>query len=216
MNTILNNLTVLLVDDHPLVRMGFRLLLEGAGVAQVTEAACGETALSLYDEARPDVVVMDISMPGMGGLAALARLRARQPAARVLVLSACHDAIIPMRALKAGALGYLSKRCQPDELIKAVQQVARQQRYLDPELAQSVALAQLTGDSDPAGTLTDKELMVFLQLSQGRSVSEVAHDFHLSPSTIGTHLTHIKQKLHVHNAAEMTMLALRSGFIESC
>ena len=154
-------------------------------------------------------------MPGMGGLPALARLRAHHPAARVLMLSAFHDAVSPVRALKAGALGYLSKRCPPEELIKAVRQVSRNQRYLDPELAQSVALAHLAGDTDPAGALTDKELLVFLQLSQGRSVNEVARDFHLSPSTVGTHLYHIKQKLNVHNAAEMTMVALRSGFIEA-
>lgn len=215
MNTVLNHLTVLLADDHTLVRMGFRLLLEGAGAANVIEADSGEAALNRYDETQPDVLVMDISMPGMGGLAALLRLRSRHSTARVLMLSAYHDAITPVRALKAGALGYLSKRCPPEELVKAVHQVSRDQRYLDPELAQSVALAHLTGDADPAGTLTDKELLVFLQLAQGRSVNEVAHDFHLSPSTVGTHLYHIKQKLNVHNAAEMTMVALRSGFIEA-
>lgn len=214
MNTVLNNLTVLLADDHALVRMGFRLLLEGAGVARVIEADSGETALSRYDEALPDVLVMDISMPGMGGLAALVRLRSHHPAARVLMLSACHDAISPVRAMKAGAMGYLCKRCHPEELVKAVHQVSRDQRYLDPELAQPVALAQLAGHADPAGTLTDKELLVFLQLAQGRSVIQVAQDFHLSQSTVGTHLYRIKQKLNVNNAAEMTMVALRSGFIE--
>jgi len=215
MNNILKNLCILLVDDHAIVRMGFRLLLEGAGAANVVEADSGETALCCYAELEPDVVVMDISMPGMGGLAALMRLHSRYPAARVLMLSAFHDTISPVRALKAGALGYLSKRCPPEELIKAVRQLSLNQRYLDPELAQSVALAQLTGDTDPAGTLTDKELLVFLQLARGRSVIEVAQDFHLSPSTVGSHLYHIKQKLNVHNAAEMTMLALRSGFIEA-
>ena len=213
-NTILNKLTILLVDDHAIVRMGFRLLLEGAGATKVIETDSGEMALGCYDKEQPDVVVMDISMPGMGGLAALVRLRARNSAVRVLILSALHDSIIPIRALKAGALGYLSKRCQPEELITAVHQVSRDQHYLDPELAQSVALAQLIGNNDPAEVLTDKELMVFLQLAQGRSVNEVAHDFHLSPSTVGTHLYHIKQKLNVHNAAEMTIIALRNGMIE--
>lgn len=214
MNTTLNDLTILLADDHAIVRMGFRLLLEGAGAANVIEAHSGETMLSRHAETRVDVLVMDVSMPGMGGLAALARLRSHDPAARVLMLSASHDAVTPVRALKAGALGYLSKRCQPEELIKAVRQVSCDERYLDPELAQTVALAQLSGVADPAATLTDKELLVFLQLAQGRSVNEVAHDFHLSPSTVGSHLTHIKQKLNIHNAAEMTMFALRSGLIE--
>ncbi len=215
MNTTLNALTILLVDDHALVRMGFRLLLEGAGAAKVIEVHRGEAVLEAYECAQPDVVVMDISMPGMGGIAALQRLRSHHPAARVLMLSTFHDAITPVRALKAGALGYLCKRCPPEQLITAVQQVMLNQRYLDPELAQSVALAHLTGDTDLADLLTDKELMVFLQLAQGRSVNEVAQDFHLSPSTVGTHLYHIKQKLHVQNAAEMTIVALRNGFIEA-
>ena len=213
MNTTLNNMTVLLADDHAIVRMGFRLLLEGAGATMVREADSGESALALYEQAPPDVLVMDISMPGMGGLAALARLLARAPDARVLMLSAYHESIVPMRALKAGALGYLSKRCQPDELVRAVRQVAQGRRYLDPELAQTVALANLSGDADPAGTLTEKEMQVFLQLAQGRSVNAVAQDFHLSPSTVGTHLYHIKQKLNISNASEMTMVALRSGLL---
>ncbi len=215
MNTTLHNLTILLVDDHAIVRMGFRLLLEGAGATRVIEVDRGEAVLDAYVAAQPDVVVMDISMPGMGGLAALQRLRTHHPAARVLMLSTFQDAITPVRALKAGALGYLCKRCPPEELITAVQQVVLNQRYLDPELAQSVTLAHLTGDTDLADLLTDKELMVFLQLAQGRSVNEVAQDFHLSPSTVGTHLYHIKQKLHIQNAAEMTLVALRNGFIEA-
>ncbi|MBA5689045.1 response regulator [Rugamonas apoptosis] len=214
MNTLLNKLTILLADDHAIVRMGFRLLLEGAGAARVLEADCGEAALVQFEQATPDVLVMDISMPGMGGLAALSRLLAHRPGARVLMLSAYHESIVPMRALKAGALGYLSKRCQPDELVRAVHQVSQGRRYLDPELAQAVALANLSGDADPAGALTEKEMQVFLQLAQGRSVNAVAQDFHLSPSTVGTHLYHIKQKLNISNAAEMTMVALRSGLLD--
>lgn len=214
MNTVLNNMTVLLADDHAIVRKGFRLLLEGAGAARVLEADCGETALTLFEQAAPDVLVMDISMPGMGGLAALARLLAHRPGARVLMLSAYHESIVPMRALKAGALGYLSKRCQPDELVRAVRQVGQGRRYIDPELAQAVALANLSGDADPASTLTEKEMQVFMQLAQGRSVNAVAQDFHLSPSTVGTHLYHIKQKLNISNGAEMTMVALRSGLLD--
>ena len=213
LNLSLDQTPILLVDDHAMVRMGFRLLLEGAGACNVIEADCGEMMLRSY--AEPQVVVMDISMPGMGGLAALLHLLALHPAARVLMLSAHHDAVIPIRALKAGALGYLSKRCQPEALITAVHQVSQGLRYIDPELAQAVALAQLSGSNDPACVLTDKELLVFLQLARGRSVNEVAQAFHLSPSTVGTHLYHIKQKLKLQNAAEMTIIALRSGLIEA-
>lgn len=215
MSTSLAGLSVLLADDHAMVRMGFRLLLEGAGATVPAEADSGEQALRLYADIRPDVLAMDVSMPGIGGLAALERLRAHHPEARVLMLSAHHDAVIPARALKAGATGYLCKRCLPQELIQAVRQVGHDRRYLDPELAQQVALAQLSGAAHPAQALTDKEFTVFLQLAQGRSVNEVALDFHLSASTVGTHLYHIKQKLNANNAAELAVIAMRAGLIEA-
>lgn len=215
MSTSLSGLRILLADDHAIVRMGFRLLLEGAGAVVAGEAASGEDVLRLYGELLPDVLVMDVSMPGIGGLAALERLAARHPGARVLMLSAHQDALIPVRALKAGAIGYLCKRCLPDEFLQAVRQVGRQQRYIDPELAQQVALAQISGTSHPADTLTEKEFTVFLQLAQGRSVNQVAQDFHLSASTVGTHLYHIKQKLNASNAAELAVIAMRSGLMEA-
>lgn len=215
MSAALTGLRILLADDHAIVRMGFRLLLEGAGGSVPAEACSGEEALRLYAEHTPDVLVMDVSMPGIGGLAALERLRAHSPAARVLMLSAHQDAVIPVRALKAGAIGYLSKRCLPDEFIRAVGQVGRGQRYLDPELAQQVALAQISGSAHPAEALTDKEFSVFLQLAQGRTVNDVARDFHLSVSTVGTHLYHIKQKLNAGNAAELAVITMRAGLMEA-
>ena len=206
---------ILLADDHAVVRLGFRLLLEGVGAEVVAEADRGEAAIRLYAEHDPDVLVMDVSMPGIGGLAALERLLVWEAKARVLMLSAHHDDIVPVRALKIGARGYLCKRAAPEEFLRAVGKVAADQRYLDPELAQAVALAQLSGSTNPVETLTEKELAVFLQLAQGRSVNEVAEDFCLSPSTVGTHLYHIKQKLNVQNAAELTLVAVRNGLIES-
>ena len=157
---------------------------------------------------------MDVSMPGIGGLAALERLLGVAPKARVLMLSAHEDAIVPVRAMRIGARGYLCKRASPDEFLRAVGEVARDRRYLDPALAQVVALAQLSGSASPVETLTAKELAVFMKLAVGRSVNEVAEDFCLSASTVGTHLYHIKQKLQVNNAAELTLVALRNGLIE--
>lgn len=211
----LNGLRVLLADDHAMVRMGFRLLLEGVGATVPGEAASGEEALRLFALLQPGVLVMDVSMPGLGGLAALERLRARFPEARVLMLSAHHDAHTPVRALKLGAQGYLCKRCAPDEFLRAVRQVAAGQRYIDPELASQVALARFGAAAHPAETLSDREFGVFVQLAHGRSVNEVAEDFHLSASTVGTHLYHIKQKLNAQNAAELTLIALRAGLIET-
>ena len=215
MNQALHGVRVLLADDHPLVRLGFRLLLEGAGAQVLGETGNGESVVRLYAESTPTVVVMDVSMPGIGGLGALERLLAWDAKARVLMLSAHHDDVVPVRALRLGARGYLCKRAEPEEFLRAVGKVAADQRYLDPELAQAVALAQLSGSASPAETLTEKELAVFLQLAQGRSVNDVAEDFNLSPSTVGTHLYHIKQKLNVQNSAELALVAMRNGLIES-
>ncbi|MBS1143021.1 MAG: response regulator [Proteobacteria bacterium] len=215
MNNPLQGKRILLADDHAMVRLGFRCLLEGAGATVVGEAENGESAVRLYAETSPDVVVMDVSMPGIGGLAALERLIAWEAKARVLMLSAHNDDIVPVRALRLGARGYLCKRASPEEFLRAVGQVASDRRYLDPELAQAVALAQLSGSASPVETLTEKELAVFMKLAEGRSVNDVAEDFCLSPSTVGTHLYHIKQKLNVQNAAELTLVAVRNGLIEA-
>lgn len=215
MNHTLQGKRILLADDHAMVRLGFRYLLEGAGAIVVGEADSGENAVRSYAETIPDVVVMDVSMPGIGGLAALERLLVWDAKAKVLMLSAHHDDIVPVRALRLGARGYLCKRATPDEFLRAVGQVAGDRRYLDPELAQSVALAQLSGSASPVEALTEKELAVFMKLAEGRSVNDVADDFCLSPSTVGTHLYHIKQKLNVQNAAELTLVAVRNGLIEA-
>ena len=214
MSNELEGLRIMLADDHAVVRLGFRLLLEGVGAEVVAEAERGEGAIRLYAEHSPDVLVMDVSMPGIGGLAALERLLGVAPKARVLMLSAHEDAIVPVRAMRIGARGYLCKRASPDEFLRAVGEVARDRRYLDPALAQVVALAQLSGTASPVESLTAKELAVFMKLALGRSVGEVAEDFCLSASTVGTHLYHIKQKLQVNNAAELTLVALRNGLIE--
>jgi len=211
----LENLRLVVADDHAVVRMGFRMLLEGAGATVVAEAGSGEAAVVAFAEHRPDVLVMDVSMPGLGGLAALERLRAHHQDARVLMLSAHYDPQVPTRALKAGATGYLSKRAQPAELVRAVAQTARGQRYVDPEIAQHLALAHFGNGTDPVDALTDKEFAVFLQLAKGGNVQQVADSHHISASTVGTHLYHIKQKLQAANAAQLALIAVRAGLIEA-
>ena len=206
---------VMLVDDHALVRMGFSMLLADAQVEVVAEASSGEQACQDYARVQPDVVVMDLSMPGMGGLEALRRLLAQDPKARVLVLSAHEDTAHPRRALRAGALGYLTKRSAPDALIAAVSALSRGERYVDAITAQALALAQIDGQSSPADTLSEREFSVFLQLARGLSVARIAENLKLSPSTVGTHLYHVKQKLGASNQSELTLVALRWGLIES-
>ena len=206
---------VMLVDDHALVRMGFRMLLADARIEVVAEAETGEQACAMYPRVLPDIVVMDLSMPGMGGLEAVRRLLAQDPKARVLVLSAFEDTAHPRRVLRAGALGYLTKRSAPDTLITAVSAVARGQRYIDAETAQALALAQLDGDASPAETLSEREFSVFIQLARGQSVAMIAETLKLSPSTVGTHLYHVKQKLGASNQSELTLVALRWGLIQA-
>ena len=206
---------VLLVDDHAVVRTGFRLLLQSqADITVVAEAQSGEAACQMYTELTPDVVVMDLGMPGMGGLEALRRIRARNSAARVLALSAHDDPMHARRALREGALGFLSKRSAPEALIEAIACVAAGRRYIDPSLAQKLALAEIEGAArSPIEQLSEREFEVFIRLAGGATVQKIADDLKLSASTIGTHLYNIKQKLGVVNQSELTLLAIRHGLI---
>jgi two-component system, NarL family, invasion response regulator UvrY len=208
---------VLLVDDHAVVRTGFRLLLQARpDVTVVGEAESGEAACQRYLELSPGVVVMDIAMPGMGGIEALRRIRAHDPQARVLALSAHDDPLHARRALREGALGFLSKRSAPEALLEAVADVAAGQRYIDPRVAQRLAIEDIEGtDSSPVKRLSEREFDVFIRLARGASVQRIADDLRLSASTVGTHLYNVKQKLGVSNQSELTLLAIRHGLIEA-
>ena len=207
---------VLLVDDHSVVRFGFRLLLEAASDVQVVaEADSGEAACTLYPQCTPDIVILDLSMPGMGGIEALKRIRTHHRTARLLALSAHDDVMHARRALTQGALGFLSKRSAPEILLDAVRTVASGKRYLDPALAQQLALADLEGEGgSPLDQLSEREFEVFLRLAKGEVVQTIANDLSVSTSTIGTHLYNVKQKLGASNQAELTLIALRAGLIE--
>jgi two-component system, NarL family, invasion response regulator UvrY len=208
-------INVMLVDDHAVVRMGFKLLLEAAtDVKVVAEAENGEQAIKLYGEVHPDVVVVDITMPGIGGMEAIERIMAKDPQARILVLSAHEDSVHPKRVLNAGALGYLTKRSAPEELIKAIRTVAGRKMYLEANIAQQMALQQLSGEQNPVDVLSAREFEVFMALALGKSTNEIAETLCLSPRTIGTHLYNIKQKLNAGNQAEIALIAMRSGLIE--
>jgi two-component system invasion response regulator UvrY len=206
---------VLLVDDHAVVRTGFRLLLHSsAGVEVVGEADCGESACQRYRELAPEVTVMDIAMPGMGGIEALRRIRASDPRARVLALSAHDDPVHARRALREGACGFLSKRSAPETLLEAITVIAAGRQYLDPAVAQQLALGAIGGADSPAERLSEREFEVFTRLARGETVARIAEDLSLAASTIGTHLYNVKQKLGVSNQSELTLLAIRHGLIE--
>ena len=206
---------VLLVDDHAVVRMGFKMLLESASdIKVVAEAENGEQAVKLYMEHHPDVVVMDITMPGIGGIEAIDRIIAKDNTARILVLSAHEDSVHPKRVLNAGAMGYLTKRSAAEELIKAIRTVAGRKMYLEANVAQQMAIQQLSGEANPVDVLSDREFEVFMSLAKGKTTNEIADTLCLSPRTVGTHLYNIKQKLNANNSAEIALIAMRSGLID--
>ena len=211
----MHKLKVMLVDDHAVVRMGFKLLLEACDdIEVVAEADSGEAACRACEAAAPDVVVMDIAMAGMGGIEAIKRLTAKGNHVRILALSAHEDISHPMRALQAGAMGYLSKRSAPEVLMDAIRAVAKGQRYVDSQIAQRIALQAISGDKSPVEKLSAREFEVFAQLAHGQSVAQISDALKLSNSTVGTHLYNIKQKLGLNNQAEMTLLAMRHGLID--
>ena len=159
-------INVMLVDDHAVVRMGFKMLLESASdIKVIAEAENGEQAVKQFAEHHPDVVVMDITMPGIGGLEAIERIMAKDNSARILVLSAHEDSVHPKRVLSAGAMGYLTKRSAAEELIKAIRTVASRKRYLEASVAQQMAIQQLSGETNPVDIRSDRELEVFIALA---------------------------------------------------
>jgi two-component system invasion response regulator UvrY len=156
---------------------------------------------------------MDISMPGIGGLEAVRRILAKEPGARILVLSAHEDAMHARRVLKAGAAGYLTKRSAAEALIQAIREVCQGKTFLEPQIARELALRQVAGAAEPLDTLSEKEFKVFLALAGGQSVQDIAAVMSLSPSTVGTHLYNIKQKLGASNSAELALIAMRAGLL---
>ena len=208
-------ITVMLVDDHAVVRFGFRMLLEATEDIQVVaEAESAEIAYQQIPIVKPDVIVMDISLGGTMGVEATRRIVARDKMAKVLGLSSHEDPSYVRYMLKAGALGYLSKRSAPDELMHAIRQVAEGRMYIENNLSQRMALEEFNGEKSPIEVLSDREFGVFIQLAKGQSVNQIAEILNISPRTAGTHLYNIKQKLGVANQAELTLIAVRHGLIE--
>jgi len=200
-------INVMLVDDHAVVRMGFKMLLEtDQDIKIVAEAESGEKAITAYVEHQPDVVVMDVTMPGIGGLEAIERILAKDANARILVLSAHEDSVHPKRVLNAGAMGYLTKRSAAEELIKAIRTIANGKKYIEAGVAQQMAIQQLSGEQNPVDVLSPREFEVFMALAKGKTTKEIAETLFLSERTVGTHLYNIKQKLNAKNSAESGLL----------
>lgn len=211
----MSQIKILLVDDHAVVRMGFKMLIEAeADIKVIGEAESGEVAVKLFQELKPDIIIMDITMPGIGGLEAIDRIMAKDKNTKILVLSAHEDSVHPKRVLNAGAMGYLTKRSAAEELIKAIKSIHQGKRYLEPNIAQQMAITQLSGETNPVEILSDREFEVFIALAKGKSTNEIADTLCLSPRTVGTHLYNIKQKLNANNSAEIALIAIRCGLID--
>jgi len=197
--------------------MGFKMLIEAEDdITVIGEAESGEGAIKLFQELKPDIIVMDITMPGIGGIEAIDRIMAKDKNTKILVLSAHEDSVHPKRVLNAGAMGYLTKRSAAEELIKAIKSIHQGKRYLEPSIAQQMAITQLSGETNPVEILSDREFEVFIALAKGKSTNDIADTLCLSPRTVGTHLYNIKQKLNANNSAEIALIAIRCGLINPC
>jgi two-component system invasion response regulator UvrY len=208
------DISVLLVDDHEVVRAGYHRLLEShPGISVIAQATAGEEACQLYLQHRPDVVVMDLTMPGISGLEASRRILAHDPAARILVFSVHENEVMLGRALDMGIKGYISKRSASRVMIEAVRQVAAGEIYIGQEMMAYLVRHKASTDSDSVAGLSTREFEVFQLLVDSKSVNEIAEILSLSPKTVGHHVSHIKTKLGISSIADMTRLAIRLGII---
>lgn len=208
---------VLLVDDHKLVRSGIRKILdESEDVEVVAEAETGEQALDLAREHEPDVVLMDVNMPGIGGLEATRKLLHFNPKIKVIALSVHRSEPYPGRLLEAGASGYLTKDCSADEIISAVHKVYAGETYIDADIAREMALSRLPGKKAASGLeeLSQREMQVMLMVVQGKPIQEISDRLFISPKTVSTYRYRLFEKLGVHNDVELTRLAMRYGLID--
>lgn len=207
---------IILADDHAVVRSGLRRFIEQSGhVEVVAEAESGEQAYQLYCEFLPDVLVMDMSMPGMGGLEALRRILSRHPTARIVIFSMHENASFATQALSAGAKAYVAKSGAADDLLKAVKEVAVGRSYLSPSVAQKIVLQTMSGNEDPTNRLSAREFEVFRLLAEGKNVEDIAEILIISQKTVANYQTLLKQKLGVNSPVELVRLAIRYGVIES-
>ena len=204
-----DKITVLLVDDHALVRKGFRRMLEDdATIAVVGEASDGNDAVKLATTLQPSVTVMDCALPGISGIEATRQIRAKHPEARILMLSMHSEDTLIRQALEAGARGYILKNAMDLDLIKAVKGVAEGRTVLDPQLVKPEALK---GERDFG--LTVRELEVLQHIVAGKSNKEIATELKLSANTVAVHRANIMDALGIHKTAELVVYAIRNGLV---
>jgi len=207
---------IVLVDDHAVVRAGVKRLLEQEALYDVIgEAESGEKAYQLFGELNPDIMVMDLSMPGMGGLEAMRRILMRYEKAKILVLSMHEDLSFANQALKLGAKGYLIKNTVGDDLVKSIQALSKGEVFLSDEIAKKIAMQSIDGDQDPIDTLSAREFEIFRLLAEGLEMDAIATTLNISSKTVSNYQTMIKQKLNIHTPVELIRYAIKAGVIKN-
>jgi DNA-binding NarL/FixJ family response regulator len=214
----MNKINVLLVDDHEVVRAGFKILLSSQPfIDEIKEADRGEAVLQIYLQQKPDVVVMDLSMPGIGGMETIRRLVKHDPEAKILVYSIHDEMIYVERCMQAGACGYVSKNSAAETLAEAVRKVALGKRYIEPDLLPEIDdvraqnYSQYKSISD---LLSPREFEVFCRLARGMTSHDISEDMHLGYKTVANYSTQVKNKLKVNSTAELANIAMVSGIIK--
>lgn len=207
-----------MVDDHDLVRSGIaRMLSDVDGMKVVGEASNGEDALKQVRELQPDVVLMDVKMPGMGGLEATRKMLRSNADVRVIAVTACSEEPFPSRVLQAGASGYLTKGADLDEMVMAIRQVHHGRRYLSPDIAQALALKQLSldGKTTPFDALSEREMQIAMMIVDCQKVQDISDTLCVSPKTVNTYRYRIFEKLEISSDVELTLLAVRHGLLDA-
>ena len=208
--------TIVLIDDHAVVRAGVRRLLEQESLFEVIgEAESGEKAYQIFGELKPDVMVMDLSMPGMGGLEAIRRILMRHEKAKILVLSMHEDLSFANQALKLGAKGYLTKNTLADDLVKSIQTVSKGDVFLSDEIAKKMAMQSISGNQEPIHELSAREFEIFRLLAEGLDIDAIASTLNISSKTVSNYQTMIKQKLNINSPVELIRYAIKAGVIKN-
>ncbi|MDH1571852.1 response regulator transcription factor GacA [Pseudomonas sp. GD03746] len=207
---------VLVVDDHDLVRTGItRMLADIDGLQVVGEADSGESALKLVRELKPDVVLMDVKMPGIGGLEATRKLLRSHPDTKVVAVTVCEEDPFPTRLMQAGAAGYLTKGAGLDEMVQAIRLAFAGQRYISPQIAQQLALKSFQPQGSPFDALSEREIQIALMIVGCQRVQLISDKLCLSPKTVNTYRYRIFEKLSVTSDVELTLLAVRHGMVDA-
>jgi DNA-binding NarL/FixJ family response regulator len=213
---------VLVVDDHELVRSGItRMLADNPDLEVIGQVASGEDAIEFVRRARPDIVLMDIRMPGIGGLEATRRILRIDDTIRVIVVTACADDPYPTRVMQSGASAYITKGADIKEMVRAIRMAHSGQRYISPEIAQKMALKQLSGDRDDDGELSlferlsEREMQIAMMVVDCQKVQDISDKLCLSPKTVNSYRYRIFEKLEISSDVELALMAVRLGLLDA-